>query len=214
MTTWWAEHNASVREHGVGTPLLDAAVALLDDVEAAFAVTGAQTPGWPAPDEDPTDEQYSQVTEPERFAIIAARAEAWSRVLVGRGWVQARTHGTRRLLVPHRRGAAPLVLNIVGNHGATFLRLFVGDPPMGVAEYPDCACDACDLGSDFLLREIDQDIFSAVDGSLEIVEGVGKKSLRTSFRGTWGMAGEETVRGVAGGPWAEEWWPRRLVKPF
>ena len=74
MMTWWEEHNASVREHGVGRPLLDAAMALLDEVETAFAVTGAGTPGWPCPDGDgPAEEEYSRVTIPGRFSIVAAR---------------------------------------------------------------------------------------------------------------------------------------------
>lgn len=217
MVTWWQEHNATVRDHGIGTPLLDAAVALLDDVEAVFSVTGAETPGWPTPDWDHEDRDdrdiCERVTEPGRFTIVAARAEAWIRVLTERGWARSWTHGTRRVLVPVRPGAVPLVLDVRHNHGATFLAVGVGDPPFELQECPDCACDGCDMGSAVLLRGIDEDIFSVVDGSLELVEGAGRRTLRTSFGASRGPAsGPRVVRGVAGGPWAEEWWPRRLVK--
>lgn len=213
MTTWWEEHNAMVREHGAGRPLPEAAVALLDDVEAAFAVLAAPTPGWPAPSWDQTDEAiYSRVSEPGRFAIVAARAEAWIRTLNRRGWARSRTHGTRRVLVPVRRGAVPLVLDVRHNEGATFLGIGVGDPPLEIGEHPDCACDGCDMGSDSLLQGIDETIFSVVDGSLELVEGAGERTLRTSFGAARGSASRRrVVRGVAGEPWAEGWRPRPLT---
>ncbi|MFD0450011.1 DUF6226 family protein [Rhodococcus aetherivorans] len=61
---------------------------LLDDVDAAFAVTGADTPGWPNPYEGgpgPDEEAYERSTHPERFRIVVARAQAWTKVLLNRG---------------------------------------------------------------------------------------------------------------------------------
>lgn len=214
MTTWWEEHNAMAREHGVGVPLLDDAVTLLDDVEAAFASTGAATPGWPAPDVDHSDSRiYERGTEPERFAIVAARAEAWVSVLTARGWATSWTRGIQRVLVPARREAAHMVLHVNHNHGATFVTVGVGDPPFMLQEHPDCACDGCDMGSETLLQGIDEDIFSIVDGSLEVVEGAGQRTLRTSFSGARSTTSKRRpVRGVSGGPWGEGWSPRRLIK--
>lgn len=214
MTTWWEEHNALVREHGVGVPLLDDAMTLLDDVEAAFAVTGAATPGWSSPDVDRSDSSiYERVTEPERFEIAAARAEAWGKVLTARGWATSWTRGIQRVLVPARRAAVPMVFHVKHNHGATFVTVGVGDPPFMLQEHPDCACDGCDMGSESLLRGIDEDIFSVVDGSLEVVEGGGRRTLRTSFSGSHSTTSKRgPVRGVSGGPWGTDWAPRRLIK--
>ncbi len=214
MTTWWKEHNAMVREHGVGAPLTDDAVTLLDEVEAAFAITGAATPGWPSPDVDHSDSRtYERVTEPERFAIVAARADAWVNVLTARGWATSRPRGVQWVLVPTRREAVPMVLKVTPNHGATFVTIGVGDPPLMLQEHPDCACDGCDIGSDSLLSGIDEEFFSIVDGSLEIVEGAGQRTLRTSFGGSRNTVSKLLpVRGVSGGPWGENWSPRRLIR--
>ncbi|MCZ4590043.1 DUF6226 family protein [Rhodococcus opacus] len=57
---------------------------LLDDVDAAFAVTGAHTPGWPNPYQDgpePDEEAYERSTNPEKFLIVVARVRAWTKVL-------------------------------------------------------------------------------------------------------------------------------------
>ncbi|AGF71466.1 DUF6226 family protein [Corynebacterium halotolerans] len=213
MTTWWAEHNASVRERGAGTPLLDAAVALLDDVETAFAVTGAHTPGWPDPhDGGPLPEEaYGRLTDTRRYAIVAVREAAWEKVLLDRGWARLEAAGERRTLTPHRPGAVPLVFDVLDNEGTTFLRISAGRPPVELTGHPDCACDGCDFGSEDLLEAIDQDIFSAVDGSLEIRVGAGKMGVRTSFRGS-GPAPDHAIRRIAAAPWAGEWSPRELIR--
>ncbi|SDJ48356.1 DUF6226 family protein [Streptomyces indicus] len=55
-------------------------------VDEAFVVTGAGTPAWPDPhpDGEVPDEAYSRCEDPGKYRILAARAEAWTRVLTGR----------------------------------------------------------------------------------------------------------------------------------
>ena len=52
---------------------------LLASVDAAFEVTGRGLVPWPAPhpDRSPLDEEYSRVTDPGKWRIIVARADAW-----------------------------------------------------------------------------------------------------------------------------------------
>lgn len=151
------------------------------------------------------------MTDTQRYAIVAAREAAWEKVLLERGWARLEVAGKRRTLVPHRPDAVPLALDVLGSQGATFLRISAGRPPVEIMEYPDCACDGCDFGSESLLESIDQDIFSVVDGSLEILVGSKRVGLRTSFRGS-GPAPDDVVRRVVGGPWAAEWSPRELIR--
>ena len=50
----------------------------------AFKVISASTPGWadPRPDGQPPEERdYENCTDPGRFRILAARAEAWTKAL-------------------------------------------------------------------------------------------------------------------------------------
>jgi len=61
---------------------------LIREVEAAFAETGAATPGWPHPhpgDVRPAEEEYSRESDPAKYRILGARVQAWSRALVATG---------------------------------------------------------------------------------------------------------------------------------
>lgn len=146
--TWWedreafvlraAEDDSSVDDSSFSvedTPFSADLLALLADVEAAFAETGAGTPGWEDPHHDPAapgerrdsrDEEYSRCSDPGKYRILWTRAEAWTRVLTARGWADAvefevgaqfpwaiEPHVDRyrtTLLRPRRPGAQPLVL--------------------------------------------------------------------------------------------------------
>lgn len=64
---------------------------LLPEVERAFEVTGASTPGWPdpRPDWDATyperEAAYSRVLDPGKYRILETRLDAWVSVLGARG---------------------------------------------------------------------------------------------------------------------------------
>lgn len=100
--TWWEAQHASLLEMAAdpseqwadaGPPFSEALLGLLADVEAAFAVTGADTPPWPDPHlgpdgewRDSVEEEYSRCLDPGKYRILWTRAEAWAEVLTARGW--------------------------------------------------------------------------------------------------------------------------------
>jgi hypothetical protein len=53
------------------------------------------------------------------------------------------------------------------------LQISVVQPAVAVAMLPDCGCDACDFGSDDLLRAIDQTIGNIVGGPFVALRGKG-----------------------------------------
>ncbi|MBK5221586.1 MAG: hypothetical protein JJE52_01655 [Acidimicrobiia bacterium] len=52
---------------------------LLTAVDAAFAITARDTPHWQGPDpmRERRDDEDSRVTNPEKWRILGARADAW-----------------------------------------------------------------------------------------------------------------------------------------
>ncbi|MGG7102432.1 DUF6226 family protein [Rhodococcus sp. 24CO] len=200
--SWWERYNEAVRsvhESGWGgnTSVLSHEICeLLVDVDAAFAVTGAQTPGWPNPYEDgldPDEAAYERASNPEKYLIVVARAQAWTKVLLDRGWAQEASPvrwalrpfdsgGADTVLQPASSGAIPLVLTthspVDSNHPFN-VSISAGDPAVCLASIPDCACDACDSGSATLLEEIDTLVLSLVDGSLQVDVAAKNLSIRT-----------------------------------
>jgi hypothetical protein len=98
---------------------------LVTAVDAAFEVTGRGFAPWPTPhlDRSPLEDEYSRVTDPGKWRIVGARADAWLEALEDAGlamveraalvrWsVQPGTVVSRTdRLVPHATGALPLVI--------------------------------------------------------------------------------------------------------
>ena len=156
---------------------------LMAEVEEAFVRTSAGLERWadphPAPDRIVADEEYSRVTNPSKWRIIGARADAWIDALVAVGlatverysdpdWVEApATNLTRTdVVIPAVDTAIPLVvcrsrIEDVDDAGVT---LGVGDPAVRIAFIPDCGCDACDSGSQDVLDELDSYLRPIVTG--------------------------------------------------
>jgi hypothetical protein len=154
---------------------------LIAKVDAAFAATGRELTGWadPHPDRSPSHEEYSRLSDPAKWRIVGARADAWLLALVETGLAvdHPKAHVNWRmpprtvlshadLVTPHVLGALPLIvarsqLGIVDDAGVT---LGVGDPAVLIAWIPDCGCDACDSGSQDVLDELDKYIFGVVSG--------------------------------------------------
>ncbi|WP_080678617.1 DUF6226 family protein [Rhodococcus pyridinivorans] len=235
--SWWADYNADIlraRETGWNgnEPLLSQEICeLLDDVDAAFAVTGADTPGWPNPYENspgPDEEAYERSTHPERFRIVVTRAQAWTKVLIDRGWAREANRvdwalaplepgGVDAVLKPAAEGAVPLVLTTHApmNYARPFnITIAAGDPAVALASIPDCACDGCDRGSADLLKDIDMLVVSIVDGSLEVDLGEDYYWVRTSFKvkGS-GVQDRHTQTAFTAVPWPSNWVPRPLQPP-
>ncbi len=162
-------------------------------VTAAYARLGLTS--WPDPHRgitSPGAEEYSQVTSPERYRIVEARASVWADALgacpgvevepivldalggAGPGDVSSglRLRSTR----PH---TLPLLLltRQVPTEGAAgplgVVHICVDRVSVVLAGIPDCGCDACDSGSDDLLGSIDDTIGGFVGGPSVMLRGPG-----------------------------------------
>ncbi|MCY3632071.1 MAG: DUF6226 family protein [bacterium] len=154
---------------------------LVAAVDAAFVETGRGLSGWPDPHPDrmPLDEEYSRLTNPQRWKILIARVEAWLEALVAAGLAETEeafvvwrepprvTVSRTFRAVPQAPGALPLVVawKRFEEIGWPAVVLGVGDPAEVVAVIPDCACDACDSGSQVVLDELDEYILGVVTGA-------------------------------------------------
>jgi hypothetical protein len=155
---------------------------LMAVVEAAFTGTARGVSAWPDPHAGgvPLDEEYSRVSDPHKWRIIGARADAWANVLVDAGMaaiehdavVNWRTEPHMVIsrvdrLVPVAAGALPIVvarsrIESVDDAGVT---IGVGDPAVYLGSLPHCGCDACDDGSAQELSELDKWIDGIVSGT-------------------------------------------------
>jgi hypothetical protein len=151
-------------------------------VAEAFVTTGATTPPWPDPHPDlrsPREEEYSRCLDPAKYRIVAARVEAWVQTLTGLGLAvveetpdpKAGWQDPPRVKVDRaiwlrqvRAGAIPLLVGFRALDGApdAIVTVGVGEPAVQLTRLPFCGCDACDDGSDYLLRELDKHILAVV----------------------------------------------------
>lgn len=151
-------------------------------------------PSWPNPHPgmaSPREEEYSRVTEPERYRIVHARAREWANRLGDVPGVAVETlppapldeeghlgrfdRGVR--LTSPRPGTLPLLLlerdvRWPGLEASlAVVHISVVQPEVALAMLPDCGCDACDWGSADLLRAIDEAIGHVVGGPFVAVRG-------------------------------------------
>ncbi|MCQ3812370.1 MAG: hypothetical protein KTV68_17665 [Acidimicrobiia bacterium] len=155
---------------------------LVAAVDAAFAETGRGLSGWrdPHPDRRPLEEEYSRVTNPQRWQILAARAEAWFEALAAAGlaeieaeaevaWQEPPRFPAARTIraVPLAPGAIPLVVAMTSFEGVEWpaVAIGAGDPADVLEVVPDCACDACDSGSQDALDVLDEYVICVVTGT-------------------------------------------------
>lgn len=169
-------------------------------------------PSWPDPHGNgaPRDEEYSRVTEPERYRIVHARAQVWANTLgelpgvtvepLASGPLDAdgrlgRFDRGRRLTSP-RPGTLPLLLlerdaPLSGlDTSLTVLHVSVVRPEVGLAMLPYCGCDACDTGSADLLRAVDEAIGNVVGGPFVALRGKGWHADWYPGGGSSGGAGQ------------------------
>ncbi|WP_328754158.1 MULTISPECIES: DUF6226 family protein [unclassified Streptomyces] len=168
-------------------------------VDEAFAVTGVDTPPWPDPhpDGEVRDEEYSRCPAPEKYRVLAARADAWTRALsrLGLAEVEAVTDpaaiwrrrpgvavsGAVRLH-PVRADAVSLVFGFsaIDEVPGTVLVVGAGEPAVSLEQLPDCGCDACDSGSADLLEAVDDVVIAVVTGTFVHVDaGEGREIVCT-----------------------------------
>lgn len=155
--------------------------ALIDRVDVAFAVTGRGLAPWPDPhpDRNPGDEEYSRLSDPAKWRIVGARADAWLVALVETelaavepdahvDWQTPPTTVLTRTVraTPHVVGALPLIVarSRIGDVDDAGVTVGVGDPAVCVTWIPDCGCDACDSGAQDVLDEVDTYVVGVVSG--------------------------------------------------
>ena len=166
-------------------------------VDAAWAARPEHDVSWPDPhpDRDPRTEEYSRVTDPERYAVVGARAQSWIDALVALGLADASVveDGATRL-VPRAPDALPLTVVVRALDGVPggVVDLLVGDPVASVDVQPDCGCDACDSGSADLLEAIDDAFVGVLGGGFVLIES--KRSRIVATADGWSSTG--ATRGV------------------
>lgn len=182
---------------------------LLGAVQRSFAVTARELSPWPDPHPNlaaPADDEYSRVSDPAKWRIVRARADAWFTALEDAHLAQVEhaasvrwttTLGTEVTstdrALPHRRGALPLVVahSRITDVDDALVTLGVGDPAVCVGLLPGCACDACDPGSQHVLDELDEMVAGVVSGTFRHL--VRKDSTITQF-GPGGWTGSNVGR--------------------
>lgn len=197
----------------------------LRDLQAQVAATYDRlgAPAWPNPHPDgapPRDEEYSRVTDPDRYRIVHLRARVWAETLGAVPGVTVEPLAPAPLdddgrlgrfdrgvrITSSRPGTLPLLLlerdapvlepDASGRDAAgaplPVLHIGVAEPTVGVEMLPDCGCDACDSGSDDLLRAIDETIGRVVGGPFVALRGPG-------WHATWSPDGGSSG-GVGRGP--------------
>lgn len=235
--TWWRQLNSHLHDlpWTEGSSLVPEHVCeLLDEVDAAFAITGAGTPAWEGRpvDQSPAEEEYSRCVDPGKFRILQSRIDAWVTVLLERGWAQLsrdqsiasrgayEKSRTSLVLRPtaaaEAGGAVPLAFHVSDStdpDSTLNVEVCAGETPFVLAELPGCGCDACDSGSAWLLEELDQWALSVVDGSL-IVDPAADWQVQTSFGGHGSVgasAGDPgSTAAFTAAPWAPGWNPLRI----
>jgi hypothetical protein len=172
-------------------------------------------PSWPDPHPgmaSPREEEYSRVTEPERYRIVHARARVWADKLVDVQGVKAEALAPAPLgeeghlglfdrgvrLTSSRPSTLPLLLLerdarlSGGDNTLAVLHISVFEPAFALEVLPDCGCDACDGGSADLLRAIDETIGHVVGGPFVLLRA---KSWYAQWHPEGGSSGG-TRRGV------------------
>ncbi|CAM2966502.1 DUF6226 domain-containing protein [Saccharomonospora xinjiangensis] len=183
-------------------------------VAAAYDRLGM--PSWPDPHPDlasPRDEEYSRVTEPERYRIVHARARVWTECLGAVPGIEVTSLAPAALdedghpdrfdrgvrIASRSPGTVPLFLletdaPLSEREGTlAVLRIAVGRPELGLDILPDCGCDACDSGSADLLDTIDDTVGAVIGGPFVMLRG-------RDWRMWWhpdGSASEGTARGLS-----------------
>ena len=177
-------------------------------VDAAFVETGRGFPPWadPNPERSPAAEAYSRVTDPAKWRILGARAEAWVVALTEAGiatverdveieWAEPPGPFITRAdrLAPSASGGLPLVIargriEGVDDAGVT---LGVGEPAICRGFVPDCGCDACDSGSQDALDVLDEMIDSVVTGAFRrLARGSSTIAVTEGYHSRWSASGD------------------------
>ncbi len=187
---------------------------LLDALERKFAELSAGLDPWPYPREpfaSPREEEYSRVSDPEKYRLLKARVDAWAEVLRevadevavdssqlpwSQPGVWLASAATYR---PHQAGAVPLTLariRIGETEAAYGVAIAVGHPAQSWSIVPGCGCDACDDGWLPLMEQLDNEIVTVLLGGTLLVTD-GTTTVRRTREG-WGASSSGEMGDVSG----------------
>jgi hypothetical protein len=158
---------------------------VIAEVTRRFTAHPSGDTRWDDPHEhrDIADEEYSRVSEPERYAVVGARARSWIEALealeLGTAqnveaprWAHGPTDARAVLVTPEKADALSILVVMGSAEGIEdAVALGVGDPSVLIAMEPFCGCDACDSGSDNLLTAIDDMFIGIMNGEFLYAEG-------------------------------------------
>lgn len=158
---------------------------VIAEVTRRFTAHPSDGTRWDDPHEhrDIVDKEYSRVTEPERYAVVGARARSWIDALEGLelgtaqsveapSWAYGPTDARAVLVTPVKADALSILVVMGSTEGIEdAVALGVGDPAVLIGMEPFCGCDACDSGSDNLLTAIDDLFIGIMNGEFLYAEG-------------------------------------------
>lgn len=164
---------------------------LLTAVDRHFEATAKGLRRWPDPRDtrgEPADNDYSRVTDPDKWRIVGARSTAWAQALVEYDiadleqgtsvrWADRDPNGTTTdRLIPKKAGAIPIVLerSTIADVDSG-LTIGAGDPAVLAALVPDCGCDACDSGSELELEHLDSVLWDLLCGRFRHLTNDGRR---------------------------------------
>lgn len=140
------------------------------------------------------------MTNPQKWRILRARAEAWLNALAATGLAQVEADvdleweeppridvvSVQRAL-PRVAGTIPLVFGWTRSEIDGGIVIGVGDPTVVVEVIPDCGCDACDSGSQDVLDLLDEYVLGVVAGEYRrLRRGKREITVYTQDRQGWG----------------------------
>lgn len=143
------------------------------------------------------------MSDPAKWRIIGARAEAWLIALVDAAVATVERNATVRWradpgteisrtdrVVPLAAGALQLVVarSRLGDIADAGVTIGLGDPAIRVAFFPDCGCDACDSGSQHELDRLDEHLLGIVSGAFRRLTRGGRE-ISTIGDAGWGATG-------------------------
>ncbi len=127
---------------------------LLAEVDSEFVAASGNSRVWPNPHADggqADESEFGRCSDPNKFLIVAIRAQAWAAVLLERGWATVTSDvdwafrpiecgGADLVLAPQADGAVPLVLTT--HQPSTIehpvnISIAAGDPAVSLASIPD-----------------------------------------------------------------------------
>lgn len=169
-------------------------VELHERVVAAYDQLGL--PSWPDPHPgttSPRDDEYSRVTQPQRYRIVQARSRVWANALADVPGVKSETLDPTPLIGEGEPGSFDRAIRLSSVRPSTLplfllehsvglresadalpvLHICVVVPEITIARVPECGCDACDSGSAELLRTVDDAIGHVVGTSFVVLRSDG-----------------------------------------